>query len=85
MHYVYLLVNSKKEIYIGRTSDLKRRMLEHNSGKSFHTKKTKPWRLIYYEAYASLGDAKDREKKLKRYGQARTHLKNRLKESLNLI
>jgi predicted GIY-YIG superfamily endonuclease len=75
MYYVYLLKNEKtKEIYYGYTNDLDRRLLEHNMGHK--------WKLIYYEAYLSESDATTREIKLKHYGQTRTRLKNRLKESL---
>jgi predicted GIY-YIG superfamily endonuclease len=34
MFYVYLLKNEKGFLYIGCTNDLKRRLEEHNSGKS---------------------------------------------------
>ena len=83
MHYVYVLTSSKTdELYYGVTSDLKRRLAEHNSGKSFSTKSARPWRLVYYEAYRNLLDAKEREYHLKRYGQAIYHLKLRIKRSL---
>jgi len=38
---------------------------------------------IYYEAYTSKLDARERERKLKHYGQSRNHLKNRIKRSLD--
>ena len=39
MHYVYILQSSKRNnwLYKGSTSDLKRRVVEHNSGKNFST------------------------------------------------
>jgi len=77
MYFVYLIRNEENnEIYYGYTNNLERRLEKHNiNGK---------WKLIYYEAYLSEKDAINREKKLKHYGQARSHLKNRLKESLHL-
>ena len=40
------------------------------------------WKFIGCEGYAAELDARDRERKLKQYGQSRTHLKKRLKRSL---
>lgn len=83
MFYVYV-INSKKynEMYIGSTNDLKRRIIEHNSGKVESTKSKKPYKLIYYEAYGTDTDARRREKMLKLRGQARNQLKLRIKDTL---
>ena len=45
MKYVYILRSVKwpNERYIGITTDFKRRLIEHNSGKSPHTSKFRPW------------------------------------------
>ncbi|MFH1655555.1 MAG: GIY-YIG nuclease family protein [Candidatus Omnitrophota bacterium] len=77
MYFVYILRNKQSnEIYYGYTNNLERRLREHNSDSK--------WKLVYYVAYASELDARDREKKLKHYGQSRNHLKNRLKKSMIL-
>lgn len=81
MYYVYLIQNEDHVIYYGSTNDLRRRMVEHQSGKSFSTK-GHIWRLIYYEAYFDEHDAREREKQLKYHGQALAQLKRRLKNSL---
>jgi putative endonuclease len=66
MFYVYILQSNKnKELYIGYTSDLKRRIVEHNQGLNFSTKRYMPWSIIYYEACKEETDAKRREKYLK--------------------
>lgn len=67
MYYVYILQSSKKPnwLYKGSTSDLKRRITEHNSGKNFSTAPHKPLKLIYYEAYLLKSDAEARERYLK--------------------
>jgi len=76
MHYVYCIQHKgSKELYYGYTENLIRRLKEHN-------KEGKVWVLIYYEAYRSEDDARRRERKLKDYGQSRTHLKNRINDSL---
>ena len=83
MYYVYILQSQKtKGIYIGYTNDLKRRFREHNQKRNEFTDAGQPWKLIYYEAYRNERDAKDREKKLKQYGNARTYIKQRLKFSM---
>ncbi len=48
MKYVYLLesVSCQGKRYIGTTSDLNNRLKEHNAGKSPHTAKFKPWKII---------------------------------------
>lgn len=75
MYYVYVLKNTKtSEIYYGYTNNLKRRLKQHTGCN----------KLIYYEAYDSELDARERERKLKKYGQSRSHLKNRTKRSLQL-
>ena len=83
MYYVYLIQSKKNQkLYYGYTRDLRRRLIEHNNGKNFSTKPYCPYRLIYYEAYASELDAKKREKQLKKFGQGIYRLKSRLTNSL---
>ena len=67
MYYVYILQSSKKKnwLYKGSTSDLKRRVAEHNAGKNFSTAPYAPFQLIYYEAYLLKEDAEARERYLK--------------------
>ena len=67
MYYVYVLQSLKKSswLYKGSTSDLKRRIAEHNAGKNFSTAPYAPFKLIYYEAYMLKSDAEAREKYLK--------------------
>ena len=66
MFYVYALYSSKfNKIYIGQTCDLTNRLIEHNSGKSFYTKRFIPWEIIYTEEFETRGEAMKREKQLK--------------------
>ena len=78
------VIKSKKDssIYVGYTEDLIRRMKEHNTGKSIYTKNKYPYEIVYYEAYKSKSDAKFRENNLKRFAQAYSKLKMRLRNSL---
>lgn len=54
MTYVYILesIHDRAQRYIGITPDLKRRFLDHNSGRSAHTRKYRPWYLVAYTAFA---------------------------------
>src|SRR3546814_7215367 len=47
MQYVYILQSEVEpsRYYVGVTTDPERRLHEHNSGKSIHTNKHKPWKL----------------------------------------
>jgi putative endonuclease len=78
MQYVYVVSNKSGQWYTGCTNDLKRRITEHNSGKSTYTKYRGPYDLIYYEASLSDKDAYTREKYLKS-GMGKRYIKNRLK------
>lgn len=83
MYYVYVLQSLKDEnyLYIGYTSDLKERFKNHNLGKIRSTISRGPYSLIYYEAYKSETDARQREVHLKTH-QQRDLLKQRVKNSL---
>ena len=83
MYFVYILKSSKDQsLYIGCTSDLKKRIEQHNSGESFHTKKHMPFKLIYIEGFLSKDDAYSRERSLKLHKQGLRRLKERIKSSL---
>ena len=66
-------------IYIGYSENLKQRLKEHNSGKSKSTKHYTPLKLIFYEAYPTISDAKRRETYLKS-NKGRTTLITMLKD-----
>jgi putative endonuclease len=65
-YYTYILKSVKNDkLYIGYTSDLRKRVKEHNAGKNISTKPFKPYKLIFYEAFLKKSDAKNRELYLK--------------------
>lgn len=79
MHYVYVLQSETDSgLYIGMTSNLRRRFEEHQSGESLSTKGRRPWKVIYYEAYLEMQDAMGREEFLKS-GSGRRFLDKQLK------
>ena len=79
MYWIYILeCSDDKSWYIGYTSDLKKRIKEHQSGYgSDTTKKKQIWKLIYCEGYLNIKDAKGREVFLKS-GASRGFLKKQL-------
>lgn len=84
MFYVYIIKSLKDgNCYTGYTSDLQKRLAEHNSGQNKSTKHRRPFKLCYYEAYSSEQDAVHREKNLKLRAKAYTQLRRRIKDSLN--
>jgi putative endonuclease len=70
--FVYILSNKNRTItYIGVTSDMERRMIEHKTGSgSRFTSKYQLHDLMYYENYSLIIDAIDREKQLKNWYKA---------------
>ena len=67
--YVYILASRYRgTIYVGVSNDIGRRMGEHKSDavKGF-TRRYKVKRLVYFEAYGSILEARARESALKRW------------------
>ena len=86
MFYTYLLGSQKdKELYIGSTNNLRKRMAEHNSGKVPSTQSRIPMMLLYYESYKTEQEARDREAALKLRAQARAQLLKRINKTLELF
>ena len=82
-YYVYILQSLKNSsLYIGYTSDLRKRLKEHNSGLNQATKSFVPYKLIFYEAFLNRVDAKNREKYLKG-GYGRKTIRGMLKKYLS--
>jgi predicted GIY-YIG superfamily endonuclease len=65
--YVYLIesLSDAGQRYVGLTTDLKRRIQDHNAGKSLHTSKFRPWELVAYVAFADRTKAESFERYLK--------------------
>jgi putative endonuclease len=85
MFYTYVILSQKDGgFYTGYTSDLRKRLLEHNNGEVKSTKFRQPLTLIYFEACLSQKDAMRREKYLKS-GNGKIYLRNRLRDYLGNI
>lgn len=83
MYFIYVLYSSSlHKRYVGSTSDISKRIKEHNSGKSKFTKSGLPWILIYQEEFISNSEARKRELFLKS-GVGRKYLDEVLKIKIN--
>jgi putative endonuclease len=80
MYHLYIL-QSQKDLgyYIGTTNNFKKRLDEHNNGKSRSTKSRIPFILKYTETFNNKTEARKREIFLKKNYQARKELLNRLR------
>ena len=67
MYFVYSIQseNNTDRYYVGLTSDIKRRLEEHNTGKSVHTNKFRPWKLVTYTFFMDKSRAEKFEAYLK--------------------
>lgn len=79
MNYVYLLESEAfgGQRYVGLTTDIKQRLSDHNAGKSPHTSKYTPWRLVTYVAFSDIEKARAFERYLKS-GSGHAFAKKRL-------
>jgi putative endonuclease len=59
---VYILFSElDHQLYIGYSSDIVKRIEQHDSGQNISTKHRRPWKLIFIEYYLFKEDAKKRE------------------------
>ena len=77
--FVYVLGSAGKNgtrTYVGWTTDLDRRLGEHNSGTGARSTGGRKWILLYAERYATRGEAMSREWNLKRDRGFRRNLRH---------
>ncbi len=80
--YVYTLLSLRDfSVYTGLTTDLKRRLEEHSRGIVSQTNIRVPFKMVHYEYFVNLEDAKRREAYLKT-SEGKASLKNSLKKTL---
>jgi putative endonuclease len=71
-YFVYILANTRRGVlHVGLTNDLVRRMVQHRSkAVPGFTRTYGVIRLVYFEEFSSIGDARAREYALKRWRRA---------------
>ncbi|MDI6883027.1 MAG: GIY-YIG nuclease family protein [Patescibacteria group bacterium] len=68
MFYCYILQSLKSsKYYIGTSGNLEERLKFHNAGKVKSTKGDRPWKIVYYEKFTTLREARKRELQIKRW------------------
>jgi len=81
MYSVYVLRSKTTgRFYSGSTSELARRVEEHNADATRSTKHRGPWELVYEETFPTRSEAMRRERELKT-GKGREELKRLLAQS----
>jgi putative endonuclease len=81
-YFVYILASEIRELYVGVTNNLERRLAEHRSGydRESYSFRHSTTRLVYFEMTTDVSAAIRREKRLKRLSRQR---KLRLIEGVN--
>jgi putative endonuclease len=72
-YYVYILKCNDNSLYVGITSDIDRRLMEHNAGKysEAYTHSRRPVILAFYQDFTDPNQAIDFEKKIKKWSRAK--------------
>ncbi|MFH2136725.1 MAG: GIY-YIG nuclease family protein [Patescibacteria group bacterium] len=68
MYYLYILECSDKSLYTGITTNLARRVGEHNSGRlgAKYTNARRPVKLVYSKGYKNRSTASKEESRIKK-------------------
>jgi len=68
MYYLYILKCADKTLYTGITTDLKRRIAEHNSSKlgARYTYSRRPVKIVYYKKFKNRSTASKEEARIKK-------------------
>ena len=79
--YVYMLksVGPNSVTYVGYTSNLKKRIGLHNSGKGAKFTRGRKWKLVFKEKCNSKSEAISREYYIKNNRKIRNKIKNKFK------
>lgn len=68
MNYTYILKCNDDTLYTGWTTDVNRRVEQHNNGTaSKYTRARLPVKLVYFETFETRSDAMKREYEIKTY------------------
>jgi len=67
MYFVYVLesIKTSGKFYVGLTTNLERRLKEHNAGTQKYTKQHAPWELVSYTSFNNSEKAREFEIYLK--------------------
>ena len=77
LYFIYVLRNPQDRLYVGFTTDLERRLRQHQEGEGRWTHSRGPWELFHLEGFTTREEALRRERNLKR-GRTNRELRKRL-------
>lgn len=68
MYYLYILLCADKTLYTGITTDLKRRLIEHNSSKlgAKYTSARRPVKIVFSRKFKNRSNASKEEARIKK-------------------
>jgi putative endonuclease len=69
--YVYILAGHSRQLYVGVTNDLVRRLVQHRRGECEFTAKYRIHRLVFFEMTTNVMAAIAREKQIKSWRRAK--------------
>ncbi len=72
-YYVYILKCNDNSLYVGITSDIERRLMEHNAGKypEAYTHSRRPVALAFCQDFTNPNQAIEFEKKIKKWSRVK--------------
>jgi len=72
-YYVYILECSDRTLYTGFTTNIEKRIEDHNGGRvgAKYTRSRRPVKLVYVQTCRTLSDALKREAEIKRLSRAK--------------
>ena len=81
IYHVYMLksLGKKPVTYVGYTNNLKKRVIQHNTGKGAKFTRGRKWKLIYKENFNSKKEAISREYYIKNTRALRKNIRNKEK------
>ncbi|GAA4799868.1 GIY-YIG nuclease family protein [Litoribaculum gwangyangense] len=73
IYFVYILKCADNTYYTGITSNLEKRIMEHESGKHIdsYTYKRRPIKLVYFAEFTNVDLAISTEKQIKKWSKAK--------------
>lgn len=84
MYYVYILKCADKTLYTGITTDLKRRLAEHNGGEkgAKYTSARRPVKIVYFKKFKNRSSAAKKEAQIKKLSREKKIelIKNNIKK-----
>ena len=67
-YYVYIMASKSRVIYVGMTGFLFARVLRHRAGEGgAFTRRSRVYRLVYFQTFHNVGDAIARETEIKKW------------------